>query len=161
MEHDQPDERQRRDRTRGGEQVGAAAVEFAIIIPIFVLLVFGAIYFGITIFRGQVIESAAREGARVASVGGEYADVTSAVQSAATGFAAAELTVTVTSTDNPGNTGTAGQDVCESSSDVITVRVQATADRFNFSLPFFDGGDDGEVRPNFDAPAVFECERTP
>jgi Flp pilus assembly protein TadG len=44
---------------------GAAAVEFAIVAPLFFLLVFGMIEFGRIIMVQQVITNAAREGARV------------------------------------------------------------------------------------------------
>jgi Flp pilus assembly protein TadG len=53
--------RLRRDR-------GAAAVEFAIILPILMLVVFGVIQFGIALSRIEVYVSAAREGARYAAV---------------------------------------------------------------------------------------------
>ena len=45
---------------------GAAAVEFAIVAPLFFLMVFGLIEFGRAVMVQQVIVNAAREGARVA-----------------------------------------------------------------------------------------------
>ena len=52
-------------------QKGQSLVEFALILPVLLLLVFGIIQFGI-IFNGQIsVTSAAREGARVAVVSGE------------------------------------------------------------------------------------------
>ena len=45
-------------------QRGAAAVEFAIILPILILLIFGAIEFGLLLYNQQVITNASREGAR-------------------------------------------------------------------------------------------------
>jgi Flp pilus assembly protein TadG len=49
---------------------GAAAVEFAIVAPIFFLLVFGMIEYGRMIMVQQVITNAAREGARTAVLDG-------------------------------------------------------------------------------------------
>ncbi len=49
---------------------GAAAVEFAIIAPIFFLLVFGMIEFGRMIMVQQIITNASREGARMAVLDG-------------------------------------------------------------------------------------------
>jgi Flp pilus assembly protein TadG len=49
---------------------GAAAVEFAIVAPVFVLMVFGMIEFGRAIMVQQVITNAAREGARYAVLDG-------------------------------------------------------------------------------------------
>ena len=45
-------------------QKGVAAVEFAIILPFLVLLVFGTIEFGVMFYNKQVLTNASREGAR-------------------------------------------------------------------------------------------------
>lgn len=50
-----------RDRRRG-----AAAVEFAIVAPVFFLVVLGIVEFGRMVMVQQVITNAAREGARIA-----------------------------------------------------------------------------------------------
>ena len=47
---------------------GAAAVEFAIVLPIFLMLVFGAIDFGYYLYVTEIVTNAAREGARAGSV---------------------------------------------------------------------------------------------
>ena len=47
---------------------GVAAVEFAIILPILLLIVFGIINFGVLMYDQAVITNAAREGARWASI---------------------------------------------------------------------------------------------
>ncbi len=49
-------------------QKGATAVEFAIIFPLLVSLIFGIIEFGLFIFNRQVITNAVREGARAGIV---------------------------------------------------------------------------------------------
>jgi Flp pilus assembly protein TadG len=48
---------------------GASAVEFAIILPILVILVFGIFEFGIAYNNWIALTHAAREGARIAAVG--------------------------------------------------------------------------------------------
>ncbi|WP_110182998.1 TadE/TadG family type IV pilus assembly protein [Nocardioides solisilvae] len=53
-------------RRHRGER-GASAVEFALILPIFLLLLFGIIDFGYAINRGSMINNAARDAAREAS----------------------------------------------------------------------------------------------
>ncbi len=124
---------------------GAAAVEFAFIVPLLVLLFFGIVYFGLSIFRQQVIESAAREGARVASLAGTADEVEAAVDAAATGFGADEVTATVV----------------ESCTDIdgdAVVRVVADSDRFTFYVPFLNNDSGGTVDPTFTANATFECE---
>ncbi|GAH83835.1 unnamed protein product [marine sediment metagenome] len=47
---------------------GASAVEFAIILPILIILVFGIVQFGIAFNNYITITHAAREGARIAAV---------------------------------------------------------------------------------------------
>jgi Flp pilus assembly protein TadG len=56
------------NRIRRGGQDGAVAVEFALIFPILALLVVGIIQFGIIWSEYQVMQGAAREGARCAAV---------------------------------------------------------------------------------------------
>ncbi len=51
-------------------RTGAAATEFAIILPVFALMLLGAIEFGRGIMVGQVVTNAAREGARMAIIDG-------------------------------------------------------------------------------------------
>jgi Flp pilus assembly protein TadG len=53
----------RRDPSRGG-----AAVEFALVLPIFLLLVMGALDYGYFFFSDQVVAAAVREGARAGSM---------------------------------------------------------------------------------------------
>lgn len=55
--------------TDAKNQSGAATVEFALIVPILILLVFGIIQFGIAFNNQLAITHAAREGARLAAVG--------------------------------------------------------------------------------------------
>lgn len=52
----------------GGGQRGAAAVELALVLPLFLLLVVGVIDFGYFLFVSEVATNAAREGARAGSV---------------------------------------------------------------------------------------------
>jgi hypothetical protein len=57
-------------RTRAGraQDEGASALEFGIVVPVLLLLLFGMIEFGL-IFQGQLaVTHAAREGARLAAV---------------------------------------------------------------------------------------------
>ena len=49
-------------------QQGASAVEFAIVLPLLLLFVFGIIEFGILLYNKAVITNASREGARAASL---------------------------------------------------------------------------------------------
>ncbi len=51
-------------------QKGVAAVEFAIILPVLMLIIFGIIEFGLLLYDKQVITNASREGARAGTVVG-------------------------------------------------------------------------------------------
>ena len=53
---------------------GAAAVEFAVVVPLFFLLIFGMIEFGRMVMVQQIITNCSREGARVAVLDGAKTD---------------------------------------------------------------------------------------
>lgn len=75
-----------RRANKGGER-GAAMVEFAVILPLLITLVFGIIEFSIAFNRLQGLHAAAREGARTASLPtATYGDVQARVNSALTGI---------------------------------------------------------------------------
>jgi Flp pilus assembly protein TadG len=46
-------------------QKGVAAIEFAIVLPLLMMIVFGIIEFGLLMYDKQVITNASREGARI------------------------------------------------------------------------------------------------
>lgn len=51
-------------RLRSNKQEGAGLVEFAILAPLFVALLFGLVEFGLAVYSKGVITNASREGAR-------------------------------------------------------------------------------------------------
>ncbi len=74
----------RRSRERKGER-GAAAVEFALVLPVLLVLVLGAIDWGWYFYVREVVTNSAREGARAGSVDATGATLTTA-QAAATAY---------------------------------------------------------------------------
>jgi Flp pilus assembly protein TadG len=56
---------------RGHDQLGASLAEFALILPIFALLLFGLIDFGVVYSNTIALRSGVREGARIAAVNNE------------------------------------------------------------------------------------------
>ena len=52
----------------GSCQKGAAAVEFALLLPVLVLITFGIIEFGFLMYNQQILTNASREGARAGIV---------------------------------------------------------------------------------------------
>jgi Flp pilus assembly protein TadG len=71
---------------------GAVAVEFALVLPLLLLIVFGIIDFGRALNAQITLTQAAREGARLAAVGN--ADVVGQTRAAATGLSPVNVTVT-------------------------------------------------------------------
>jgi Flp pilus assembly protein TadG len=72
---------------------GAAAVEFALLLPVLLLLVFGIIDFGRALNAQITLTQAAREGARLDALG--KTNVVSGTRAAATGLSPVGVAVTV------------------------------------------------------------------
>ncbi|MGV8970884.1 MAG: TadE family protein [Rhodoglobus sp.] len=88
-----------RDRNKEGE-TGAAAVEFALVLPVLVLLIMGLVEFSL-LFNAQIsVMNAAREGARVMAIHNDPSLARSAAVAAAPslrpGLSAANVTVAPT-----------------------------------------------------------------
>ena len=148
--------------SRGHDQAGASAVEFAIVLPLLVLFVFGIIEFGLTFFRSQGLEAAAREGARVAAIGLPGDDVDDAVRSAmgTVPIAASHLEVCVEQLedgDQPGDGAcvpAASASSCSERNVRVLVRVADTEqERYGIRIPGMSA-----MNPQLRADAVFRCE---
>ena len=84
---------------------GAAAVEFAVVAPVFFLLIFGMIEFGRMVMVQQVITNGSREGARIAVLdGSSTGEVTSAVDTYLENASVAGANITV-NPDPPNSAG--------------------------------------------------------
>jgi hypothetical protein len=55
-------------RSKSSSQKGASAVEFALLLPLLMLITFGIIEFGLFMYNQQIITNASREGARAGIV---------------------------------------------------------------------------------------------
>ena len=78
-------ERSSKLRRRARREDGAAAVEFALIVGLLAMLIFGMMEFGLAFWQLQSLRAAAREGARVAAVGGDETQIRDAVVGASAG----------------------------------------------------------------------------
>ena len=72
-------------------QKGVAAIEFAILLPILLVIIFGIIEFSILLYDKQVITNASREGARVGIVVGPVRATSSEIGSRVNDYVASNL----------------------------------------------------------------------
>ena len=89
-------------------RAGAAVVEFAVVAPVFLLLLLGIIEYGRMVMVQQILTNAAREGARVGILDNRTeADVTAAANQF---LAAANInSATISVTPNPPSSAMKGQ----------------------------------------------------
>lgn len=130
---------------RGSREHGASAVEFALVLPILVVLVFGIVTFGLTFFRWQAVQSAAREAARVYAVTDDFNAAETAGRSVLPSppfFSSSDVEfVVVDSCDGRGSPVT------------ITARVENNAD-YVIEIPFVP-----TRSVDLSSTATFVCER--
>lgn len=161
-------------RLRGDGERGASAVEFAIIISLLFMVLFGTIQFGIAYNRYQGLQSAAREGARVAAVGGTQDEVRTRVRQSQSLFNASHVQVRVDYSTNNGATWPGSQVVCDDATGNNQcnqaappctmagignlVRVQALVPssytQYAITIPLW-----GSAQINYRATGVFRCEQ--
>ena len=121
---------------------GAAVVEFAVVAPLFFLLVFGMIEFGRMVMVQQIITNGSREGARIAVLDGTTTDeVVSAVQdylaSASINVEGAEITAIATDDETGAERPLAQSDY----GDAVTVTVSVPFGQVSWlPTPMFLGG---------------------
>ncbi len=96
----------RRSRTGSQGEKGQSLVEFALVLPIFLLLVFAIIDFGVGFHAWLTVTNSAREGARLGAVRGSASDIEQRVRDTADSLDQANLAVTVTNAQ-----GSSGQSV--------------------------------------------------
>jgi Flp pilus assembly protein TadG len=118
---------------------GAAAVEFALVSVVLLMLVFGIIEFGRTYGQYQVLTGAAREGARVAAVRGTAAEIAERIDAASAGY---EVGPGVPSANIPCSAATRGQPVTVS-----------WTQNFEITIPFLPAWTQTKV-----IAGVFRCE---
>lgn len=90
--------RARLARVRRWRETGAgqSLVEFGLIMPLLLILLFGLCDFGRAFYSWLVVTNAAREGARVGAVQGDTSAINTRIQSSASGITLTNLTITLT-----------------------------------------------------------------
>jgi Flp pilus assembly protein TadG len=75
---------------------GQGMVEFALIVPVFLLIIVGLLDGALAVFNYSTVSNAARQGARVAIVDQDVASIENAIEDAAVGLDLDQLTVSLT-----------------------------------------------------------------
>lgn len=137
---------------------GAAAVEFAIVLPILLLILFGMINFGVVFAQNLALSNAARQAARFGSVAGNACDdiVAEAEQTVTDEMIAFESGILEATavTREPGGGGCAGE-ACTGSAEGDSVRVTMTYEA-NFLVPWLVPGIPQTV--DIEGEGEFRCE---
>jgi len=82
-------------RRRGREEQGASAVEFALVLPLLLVVALALVQVGLLVRDRLLVEAAARAGARTAAVEADQAAIADAVARSAPDLDAGALTVAV------------------------------------------------------------------
>jgi Flp pilus assembly protein TadG len=83
------------------QEDGAAAVEFALIVGLLAILIFGLLEYGLAFWQVQNLRAAAREGAREAAVGAEDSDIMAAMVASSAGSLTGSETINVSTDCDP------------------------------------------------------------
>ena len=135
-------------RDRISRDEGVAAVEFALILPVLALLLFGVLEFGRVWSQYQVFQGAAREGARCAAVASTSGcDIQTAIDHAADPYKPSDPSADVQILG-----GGPAPDGCTDAYQGEDVRV-SWEQSLNINIPFWS---DVTVTPTIKA--VFRCE---
>jgi Flp pilus assembly protein TadG len=115
---------------------GAALVEAALVLPLFVTVTLGIVEFGRGMMVAQLVTNAAREGARLAMFdGSSNSDVETTIRDFLTDAADVsdgDVSITITIAPAPGNDDPANQVLSAGTRDLITITVSIPFDKVSF-----------------------------
>lgn len=147
--------RQTRAGRRRERERGASLVEFALIVPLLTLFLFGIVQFGIAYDMKQSINSAAREGARTGAIPvNDLSDIGAAVDNSFDGLVDSGTVVTKVYVDSDAGSPLAGPSTkpCDANAG-RTVIVVSEVDH-ELTIPFF-----GTRDLTLTGRGEFRCER--
>ena len=163
-------------RSIEGREEGAAAVELAIVLTILVMFVFGVIQFGLAFNRHQGLQAAAREGARIASVGGTESDVRTRVRDAQSLFTSTDVLISIDYSTDSGASWPGSQKICDDATSNqcnatlapnpcgvagmgnlvrVTATVPGSTGKYAIVIPLW-----GNANVTYSAKGVFRCEES-
>jgi len=105
---------------------GVAAVEFALLLPVLALILFGIIEFGLLLYDQQVITNASREGARAGIVEAATRPILADITTVVTSYTGNYLVTFAGGTVNPSVTAPSGTCTAFGSSLEVSVTYQYT-----------------------------------
>jgi Flp pilus assembly protein TadG len=118
---------------------GAAAVEFALIVGVLAMLIFGMLQYGLAFFQLQNLRAAAREGARIGAVGATVAEIKQRTTDATFGVLPTSSTALIVERTTNGTTWTStpvGENPCPPKGEQTTSsQVRVRVDLNNAGLP--------------------------
>ena len=79
--------------SRHGRRAGTATVEFALVVPLLLVLLLGIVEFGLLFQDFIIAKNAAREGARCGALGASTAEIEAKVMEVATALNEADITI--------------------------------------------------------------------
>jgi Flp pilus assembly protein TadG len=121
-------------RTKVQREDGAAAVEFALIVGVLAMLIFGMLQFGVAFFQLQNLRAATREGARIGAVKGTVNDIRATTERAA-GISPFNGSLVVTTTPATPGTLSGTMRPCVPATGTAPDSVRATIDLSSAALP--------------------------
>ena len=133
---------------------GATAVEFSLIATLLFMLLFGILQFGLTYNRQQGLHAAAREGARLASLGPGVSEGEAIARVHAT--APAFITDPASDVSVAIHGESAGDDYCVPGQETVTVAVSLTESgraKYQVQIPGLSS-----ISPDLSVEATFMCE---
>jgi len=86
-------------------QKGQSLVEFAIILPILLLLLFGIAEFGIMLNSYLTIQNGSREGARLGIIGGSDVEIIALIRTTSPNLTAADMSISLTPSETNRKSG--------------------------------------------------------
>lgn len=113
-------------------QQGSVLVEFALLLPLLVLVLFGITEFGRAFAAYLALSHAAREGVRIASLGASDAEIEQLVKSRAAAVDSSKLQVTVTPEESQRLSGSVVSVKVEY---VFTVLIRVISDTTGATIP--------------------------
>lgn len=147
---------------------GAVAVEFAILLPLLVLILFGIMQFGLFFFRWHGMQNMANVGARAGSIGLTVEEIRDRLLNAnSVPVADSDITIAIekfngTSLDTTYDLSDSSQllmSPCQGNANPedylvrVTLTIDKTLDQYNIVIPVW-----GSIKTNYTTAATYSCE---